>query len=197
MPQDSEPGIDVAAVYAEALFELAREADVLDATRAELEELVRLLEREPDIDAFFASSAVDDDDRERSLEKIFRGRLSDIVLDTLQVMNHHDRLGLVRQLLRAYVLQLEEHHGQVEVLATSAVELDSVQRKAVERLAGELSGKTPLVEYVVDAELLGGLVLQIGDDRYDNSVRRHLHSIHARLVERSARGLELTPLVEN
>jgi F-type H+-transporting ATPase subunit delta len=196
MAREFEPGIAIADVYAEALFTLAREAGAIDEVHAELEELVRLLSEQPDVAAFFASSSVDDDDRERSFDKVFRGRLSDLVLNTLQVMNHHDRVGLVPQLLRAYVLRVEAHRGQVEVMATSAVELDEGQRRQVEEIAAALSGRKPLVEYVVDPDVIGGLVLQIGDDRYDNSVRRQLHSMHARLVDRSNRGLDLAPLIE-
>jgi F-type H+-transporting ATPase subunit delta len=196
MAQEFEAGIDVADVYAAALFELAHAAGVVDDVRAELEELLRLLEREPAIAAFFSSHMVDDDDREKSLERVFRGKLSDIVLDTLLVMNRHGRAGLVPQLLRAFVLRIEDSRGQVEVYATSAVALDTEQQKRVAQLAEQLSGKKPLVRYAVDPDVIGGLVLQIGDHRYDNSIRRHLHEVRARLFERSSRGLNIAPLVE-
>ncbi|HPM25443.1 MAG TPA: F0F1 ATP synthase subunit delta, partial [Phycisphaerae bacterium] len=87
MAHDVEKGIDVADVYAAALFALAREQNVLDDVRDELAELVRLVERDRSFAAFIASAAVDDDEREQSLERMFRGRLRDLVLDTLQVMN--------------------------------------------------------------------------------------------------------------
>ena len=189
MAENAEKGIDVADVYAAALFELAREAKALDDVRGELTELVRLAEQEPGFAAFMTSSTVDDDARERSLEKMFRGRLSDMVLNTLQVMNHHDRAALFPQLLRTFVLRLEDARGQIEVTATSAVALDAAQQTEVAALAEELSDRQPLVEYIVDPELIGGLVLQIGDYRFDNSIRWHLRTARARLMERSSRGL--------
>ena len=78
-------------------------AGTIDETLAELEELVRLLESDPGFAGFITAASVDDDDRQKSLEQIFRGRLSDIVLNTLQVMNQHNRAGLLHQLLRAFV----------------------------------------------------------------------------------------------
>jgi F-type H+-transporting ATPase subunit delta len=119
---------------------------------------------------------------------MFRGRLSDVVLDTLQVMNRHGRLELLHALHRAYVRRMEDTRGQIEVVATSAVELDAQQKAEVARLAEQLSGLKPLVAHVVDPGVLGGLVLRIGDHRYDNSLRRHLRAARERLLERSVRG---------
>lgn len=191
MPDDTQRGIDVASIYAEALFELATETDTVDDVRGQLEELVRLEQQNPGFAAFMTSTAVDDDARARSLEKMFRGRLSDSVLNMLQVMNQHGRSALLPPLLRAFVLRLEDARGQIEVTATSAVELGSAQQAEVRQLAERLSGKQPLVEYVVDGDIIGGLVLQIGDYRFDNSVRWHLHAARSQLLERSNRGLNI------
>lgn len=188
MGSSLEKGIDVADVYAAALFELATEAGTVDAVEAELAELVRLCVEDPSFGAFTASIAIDADDRAVSLERMFRGRLSDVVLNTLQVMNSHGRLALLPALRRAFVLRIEDARGQIEVRATSAVELDARQREEVARLAEKLSRKKPLVEYTVDPSLIGGLVVQIGDFRLDNSVRRHLKVVRDRLLERTARG---------
>jgi F-type H+-transporting ATPase subunit delta len=181
----------VADVYAAALFDLASEAGRVAEVRQELEELVRLEGTEPGFAHFLRSDAIGTDKRQASLEKMFRDRLSDIVLDTLQVMSGHGRSGLLPALLRCYVLRQEHSAGQIEVRAMSAVELDAVQRAEIEHWAGRLSGRRPLVEYVVDPRLIGGLVVQIGDCRFDNSVRRHLRDAHTRLMERSTRGLSI------
>jgi F-type H+-transporting ATPase subunit delta len=188
MAEKPEKGSDVAEVYAAALFALASEAKAADVVERELAELTRLAEQDAAFAAFADTTAIDVDARERSLERMFRGRLSDVVLDTLQVMNRHGRAGLLHALWRAYVLRLVDARGQIEVVATTAVELDKAQKAEVQKIAAELSGRQPLVTYVVDADVVGGLVFQIGDWRYDNSVRRHLRDAQRRLLERSNRG---------
>jgi len=125
MAEGCEAGMEGADVYAAALCEVAQAGGVVDDVRAGLGELLRLLEREPAVATFFSSNMVDDDDREKSLEKVFRGKLSDVVLDTLLVINRHGRAGLVPQLLRAFVLRIEESRGPVQVSATSAVAPDT------------------------------------------------------------------------
>nr|HPM24952.1 F0F1 ATP synthase subunit delta [Phycisphaerae bacterium] len=97
------------------------------------------------------------------------------------------RLELIHALWRAYVLRLEDARGQIEVQATSAVELDAAQRAEIERLAAQLSGRKPLVQYIVNPDVIGGLVLRIGDYRYDHSLRRHLNVARHRLLERTNR----------
>lgn len=179
----------LADVYAAALFELATEAGQVEPVRQELEELARLAETDPGFANFLSSGAVDAEQRRQSLERMFRGRLSDVVLNTLQVMSAHGRAHMLAPLLRAYVLRVERAAGQVEVRVTSAVELSAEQQEQARRLAAELSRRKPLVEFTVDAGLLGGLVLQIGDYRYDNSLRRHLRATRRQLHERAELGI--------
>ncbi len=194
MNQTPHPGQNIADLYAAALFALAQERNALDAVRAELEALAELVAGDPGLAQFLDSAIIDTAERARSLERMFRGRLSDLVVNTLQVMNAHGRAGLIAPLLRAYVLRLEDARGQVAVRATSAVPLDAAQQAEVRRVAEALSGSKPLVEFVVDPAVLGGLVLEIGDLRYDYSIRRHLHDAAVRLRERGERGVGVRPV---
>lgn len=189
MPGEFAEGFAVADVYAAALYALVAEAGRAAETREALQELIRLVEQEPAFGRFLRADVVDDDQRRDSLERMFRGRLSDELLNTLLVMNRHGRVGLLPELLRAFVLREERARGQIEVLATSAVKLDEPQRVEIERWAAEVSGQEPLIEYRVDPEIIGGLIVQIGDYRFDDSLRRHLQEAKDRLLERSSRGL--------
>ena len=191
MAESLNTQLALADVYAAALFELAREAGTINDTRDELDELVKLQKQEPDFAALMASSAIGSERREAALEKLFRGRLSDMVLNALLVMNRNERSGLVAALSRRFVVRLDRHANQVEVTASSAVELRGNQKKDVLATAREITGKTPLIDFVVDPALIGGLVLQIEDWRFDNSVRWHLGVVQARLAERGERGLEV------
>jgi len=184
-----DEGLALADVYAAALFSLAQESRQVDVVRQELEELARLQQREPAFAEFTQSDAIDSDRRGPGLEKMFRGRLSDAVLNTLLVMNRNGRSALLEPLCRCYVLRQEAAAGQVEASATTAVRLRDDEQEEVRRIAAEVSGKTPILNFAVDPGILGGLVLQIGDLRYDNSVRRQLEVARSRLLERAERGL--------
>jgi F-type H+-transporting ATPase subunit delta len=187
MALDLERENAIGGIYAAALFELARDAGRVEPVRDELAELARVAEQSVEFRTYITSVAIGIDERAASLERMFRGRLSDVVLNTLQVLNRKGRLGSLAGLHRAYVAQCEAASGQVKVQATSAVELSVAQRGEVTRLAEGLSGRQPLVEFVVDPQVIGGLVLRIGDYRLDNSIRRHLSVARTRLLGRSVR----------
>jgi F-type H+-transporting ATPase subunit delta len=180
---------DVAEVYAAALFALAQEAGLVERVQQELAELVRLVQEQELFAAFLVSAGIEATARQKSLERMFRGRLCDLLVNTLQVMNQHGRLGALAALLSAYQHRVEQARGQIEVRVTSAVPLDEGQKQAVHRLVERLTGKRPLIEYVVDPDLIGGLVLEIDDLRYDDSIRRRLRTVLGRLFDRSSRGV--------
>jgi|GEM_PF-356758 len=191
MPETLVEQLEVADVYAAALFELAREARAVETVRAELEELVRLAQSDPAFAAFLRSGAVDTLSRRLSLERMFRGRVSDLLLDTLQVMNDHGRAHLLAALHRDFVLRQERAADEVEVTVHTAVPLAPAQQAEITRLAAELSGKHPLVTWNVDPDVIGGLVMQIEEFRFDCSLRRQLQMARAGLLERSSRGLDI------
>ncbi len=180
----------IAEVYAASLFALARELDAVAEVRAELDEFVRLINHEPEFEKFLTSRALEADAREVGLEKMFRGKLSDLLLNTLLVMNKHGRCALVPALRQRYVIHQEHAANEIEVRVTSAVELSKAEKADVEVLVTDLTGKRPLVEYVVDPGILGGLILHLGDWRMDNSVRRQLRGVAERLRQRARLGLE-------
>lgn len=194
MADSFDKQLEVADRYAEALFDLARDGGQLEEVRSELEELIKFIQEvdDPALRNFFVSRALDDDVREEFLEKWFRGKVSDLTLNTLLVMNANGRNGLLEALYRCFVLREQAAAGQVEATATSAVELSDSDKQAVREMATRLSGKKPLVEFRVAPDILGGLILQIGDLRYDNSLRSQLMEARERLFERSERGLEVS-----
>lgn len=181
----------IADVYAEALFELAQEVGLVEEVRAELDELIQLLDAEPEFHKFMTVRALEAEGRAAGLERMFRHKLSDMVLNTLLVMNQHGRCGLLPGLRRRFVLRQEDAANEIEVTVTSAVDLSRAQKAEAVRIAESISGKTPLVQYAVDPEILGGLILKVGALRLDNSLRRHLRVAQEQLRERGERGLEV------
>ena len=189
MAESFDKYLELADVYAQSLFELARESGKIEDVRSELDELMKLCQIEPAFHSFITSSALDDDHREAGLEKLLRGKLSDITLNTLLVMNQHGRNAILSSLRRAYVIRQQDAAGQIEASVTSAVDLDESQKNEISATAALLSGKNPLIAYNVDPAILGGLILQMGGIRYDNSVASQLAEARKRVLERSERGL--------
>jgi F-type H+-transporting ATPase subunit delta len=122
-------------------------------------------------------------EKDRILIKTFEGRALPMVVRFLRVLNRHGRLGLIAPIARQARALWDLKQNRRPVLVRSAVPLDDAQREAVRDRLGRMLAATPLVTYQVDPALLGGLVVQVGDDVYDASVRNRLEQLRHRLIE--------------
>lgn len=186
-PRPTEQELAIALVYAEALLGLAEEAGQSEAMMEELDALRVALDRQPSFESFLTSPLVDAEERRLALERIFRGRMSDLLLDALQVMNRKGRAGLARVLIEAYRGRLEELRGQVRVRVKTAVSLSGALRARLQVSVSEYTGKRALLEESLDETLIGGVVLQIGDRKIDSSVGKELRKLGRQLLERASR----------
>src|SRR5262249_32258775 len=177
----------VARVYAEAPFAEASASNQAREILDELEALVNdVVRTNPDTEAFFHSAAIGRERKAEALRNALAGRASDLLLHFVLVLNEHYRLDLLPVVVLMYRELLEEHTGQMRVQVRSGVPLDQDHQ---ERLRGELReafSREPILEMQVDPDLLGGLVVQVGDWLYDASVRTRLNTVQNQLIERSS-----------
>jgi F-type H+-transporting ATPase subunit delta len=181
----------IARVYAEALLE---EAQKRDAGRDLAEELDQLLadiaEADPELRNFLLGGVVSRKIREQAIEKAFAGRVSELLLNFLLVLNAHERLELLGLAVEAYHQLLEERGGQVKVRVRTAAPLDDGQRDRLYLQLKDMTKREPVLDIDVDPSLLGGLVVQVGDYLYDASVRTRLARIRNELIERSSHAIQ-------
>ena len=180
----------VARVYADALLGLAERRGEADELRDELAAVAAEVERDDALRAFLVTPLVDAEARAASLERIFRGRASDLLVDGLQVLNRKGRIGLLPAIAAVYARAHNTLRGRIEVAVTSAVPLDDEQRAAVAAAVARRSGRTALLRETVDAALVGGMVIQIGDQKADASVASRLHALSDALLDRASREIQ-------
>lgn len=186
----------VARPYAEALLAIAEEAGSADQVREELEAIERLAAGNPDFAEYLVNPAVDAEARKNGLERMFRGKASDLVVDTLQVMNRKGRAALAPAVAAAYRALHDRREHRVEVRVTSAVPLDDAQRRRLAAAIERGTGLTPSLVERVDASLVGGLVVALGDTKVDASLARRLENLSEALRERASRQLRSGSHVE-
>lgn len=185
MPKLDDKQIGVARIYSRALLELAEKQGVADDVLAELGEIAELVERNPRFAGFISSPLVDPDDRESFLEKTFRGRATDLLVDALQVMNRKGRLAVLPTLAAVYHEEHEALRGRVEARVVSAVALTDAARERLRRTLARSTGLTVDLVESVDPSLLGGLIVRVGDRKYDGSVVHKVRVLRAIFDERA------------
>jgi F-type H+-transporting ATPase subunit delta len=194
--QDSEPIADVSAqrvarVYAEALLNAAEKQGQSEQVLESLESLIRdVFPAEPQFEAFLQSSAVGRERKAQVIDKVFEGKAGPVFVDFLKVLNQHERLNLLRPILTAAKELRDERAKRIRVKVRSAVPLaDSQTNRLVEQLRQNLKLE-PVLQTEVDPDLLGGVVVRVGDWLYDASVRARLDSIRNQLIERSSHEIQ-------
>jgi len=185
MPEYDEEAMALASVYADALLEAAGERGEVEQVAAELGDLVAYTDRDLPFDAFLRSTAVDDDPRRDSLERMFRGRMNDTLLNCLQVMNDRWRLGLLRALRRCVQLRMEEKRNEQEVIVETAVPLTDAVRDGLQATIGAHIGKAVLLVEKTVPDLIGGIILYINDIQIDASLTCAMKTLRQRLADRA------------
>ncbi len=177
----------VAKVYAEALLRAAEKRGEVDELLQELDSLLdQVLQAEPQFEAFLSSGAVGRDRKANVLRSVFAGRASELFVNWLLVLNDHDRLDLLRPIVAAYRELREQRRGLLRVQVRSAEPLPEDQQERLRLELRQAFHKEPLLEIRIDPELLGGVVVRVGDWLYDHSVRTELESIRNQIIARSS-----------
>ncbi len=186
MAEVDETALAVAEVYARPLLELADEWELTDTVIDEFDDFIAYMETNPDFASFITSPTIDDTQRGPGLERLFRGRMNDLLLDTLLVMNNKERMPIVTAVHASFHALLDAQHQRVEAMVTTATPLTDEQRERVTDVMQRRTGKNVSLSERVEPDLLGGIVVQVGDERIDGSLQRRLAEMRAMLHERAS-----------
>ncbi len=187
MARVDERQMGLARVYARAILALAEEKGESETLLDELAELARLVEREPAFAEFLVSPLVDVEARGATLERLFRGRASDLLVDTLQVLNRKRRLGLLPAIVHVYRNELRERQGLVDVKVRTAAPLPEPLRDRLRAALGRFTGgKRPELAEAVEPSLLGGIVVEVDGKKLDASLAARLRDLGAALAQRAS-----------
>ena len=191
----SEPDA-LARLYARSLFELARDGGptgptsgvnhsaaehAIAATLAELNDLLEIAKTDARFSEFLSSRILPPKARGQSLRNILKGRVSDLTLRFVLVLNAKDRLSHLPPIVAAFDELVQKHFGRVEVDVYTAAPAGEADLEAIRtRLKGVL-GKEPVIHSYVEPSMVGGLKLQIGDQLIDASIAGRLRKLRDRL----------------
>ena len=107
---------------------------------------------------------------------------SKIVRNFLFVVIDHQRTHLLPEMVQLFEDVLRERQGIAEALISSPVELSDAQRKQLGQTLERLTGKKVETKFTLDAKLLGGVLVRVGDTVYDGSLRNRLDQLRERLT---------------
>ncbi len=180
-----------AIVYAQALVGAAEKETKTDSVVQEFDSLIDdVLDRLPKLDAVLKSSFVDEEAKEAMLTKAFANRASPVFLSFLKTVARHNRLDMLRLIHLAVHEEYNKVRQRVRVMVSTATPLDAA---AETRIADAIKNRLhlePVIEQDVRADLIGGIVLRIGDKVFDGSVATQLERLREKMLNRSVHEIQ-------
>lgn len=167
---------EIAQVYSRSLFEVAKGQDKLDEIHEELGEFADALEETRELQTFFFSPYFSTQEKKDGLQKAVTDA-DETLVNFLDLLIEKHRMPAIFRIRRQLDERWEEENNFLRVQVTSAIELDdSVVEQIVERVKEQTDRRVELASRV-DPDILGGIVLQVGNSILDASIRNRLDQL--------------------
>ncbi len=173
---------EIAEVYARALFEAADEADALDRVHDELNEFADALDEDRNLQLFFFSPYFSSEEKAEGVERLVSDA-DEHTINFLKLLAERHRMPVLARIRRVFNGLWAERNKLLPVSVTSAVELDDGLVQDIGKRIEEQTGKKVELSSNVDPDVLGGLVVRVGNMVLDASVRNRLEQLRKQVTK--------------
>jgi F-type H+-transporting ATPase subunit delta len=173
---------ELAQVYGRSLFEVAREQDKLDLLRVQLGQFADAVKDNRDLQLFFFSPYFSSIEKQAALGKLLDGA-DERLLSFLELLIENHRMPVIFRIRREYDRLWEQENRLLPVVLTSAVELDEETTTSLSKSIGERTGRTVTLTTRVEPDILGGIVVQVGNSILDASIRNRLEQLRTQVAQ--------------
>jgi ATP synthase F1 delta subunit len=173
---------EIAKVYARSLFEVAREQGKLDQLREQLDQFVDALNQYRELAIFFFSPYFSVKEKQDALARVLVDA-EPIFLNFLSLLIEKHRMPVIFRIRDAYEQMWEEENRMLPVEITSAIELDADTLERLSREISERTGRKVKLAAHVDPDILGGLVVRVGNSILDASIRNRLEQLRRHVAQ--------------
>jgi F-type H+-transporting ATPase subunit delta len=172
---------EIAQVWARALFEVAKEHDRLDEVREQLGAFVDALNENRDLMVFFFSPYFSTQEKKDGLKRAVTD-VEPVLMNFLEALIERRRMPVIFRIKARYEVLWEDERDLLPVVLTSAVELDKATVSQIGERIGEQTKRTVELSSHVDPDILGGIVLRVGNVILDASIRNRLEQLRKQVA---------------
>jgi F-type H+-transporting ATPase subunit delta len=172
---------EIAVVYSRSLFEAALDADRLDVIREQLGEFADALDANRELQVFFFSPYFSTQEKKDGLQRLIDGA-DPLFLNFLELLVENHRMPVIFRVRRGYDSLWESHNRLLPVEVTSAIELDEQTVRGIGDRIAEQTGRRIELSSIVEPDILGGIVVRVGNQVLDASIRNRLDSLRKQVV---------------
>jgi ATP synthase F1 delta subunit len=173
---------EIAEVYARSLFEVASEQDKLDSVREQLNQFADALNEDRELAVFFFSPYFSTEEKKDGLHRGIDGA-DEIFMNFLEALIERHRMPVIFRIRTRFEEMWDKANQLLPVQVTSAIELDRGTVESIGRRIGEQTGNQIELSSRVDPEILGGIVLRVGNFILDASIRTRLEQLRRQVAQ--------------
>lgn len=174
----------IAARYADALFDLARDSGVVDAVETDLKSLKGMVRQSGELRRFLMSPVYGADDQMNAIVAVTaRAGAAPLTRNFLSLVARNRRLFALEPMIDAFAARLAAHRGEVRAEVTSAAPLSDDHVRRLRHEIEAMVGKAVTLDLAVDPEILGGLVVKVGSTMIDSSLKTKLARLKSVMKE--------------
>jgi len=172
---------EIAEVYARALFEVAKERDILDEIHDDLGAFTTALEENRELAVFFFSPYFSSEEKKNGLQRAVTGA-DPVFMNFLETLLERHRMPVIFRIRARFEQLWDEENKLLPVEITSSVQLDKEIVAQIGDRIGEQTGQKVELSSKVDPEILGGLVVRVGNFVLDASIRNRLNQLRKQVA---------------
>lgn len=174
--------LQLAKKYARAIFEIAQDEDKLVEYGQELSDVCAVVFAQPDLKGFVTNPQIQPKAKKEIFTKLFAGELSPDVFNFLMLLIDKRRIVLLEAIDAEYERLSNQARGIVIADITTALPMQDAQGTVLQEKLQTVTGKTVKIRPHIDASILGGVIVKIGDKRIDGSVTGRMETLKAELL---------------
>lgn len=174
----------VSKTYGEALFSIAMEENKASLFLEEAEGILQILKENPEFDSLMLHPAIPKQEKLQVVDEVFQERISSEMTGFLKVILQKERYRELVSVLEYFIARVKEIQKVGIAYVTTAVELTAQQKEQVkQRILETTDFLTMEMHYRIDPQIIGGMIIRIGDRVVDSSVRSKLDDLTRQLLQ--------------
>jgi F-type H+-transporting ATPase subunit delta len=173
---------ELAQVYGRSLFQVAQEQGKLDELREQLGQFADALEEHRELAVFFFSPYFSTQEKRDALGTLLDGA-DEIFINFLSLLIENHRMPVIFRIRHEYEHLWDEENRTLPVQITSAIALDAATTESLGKTIGERAGRKVTLAAHVDPDILGGIIIRVGNSILDASIRNRLEQLRRHVAQ--------------
>lgn len=167
----------VASRYAKSLIDLSIEQGNLETVKQDMDQFIGVLRTNKELQAVLKNPIIKQDHKKKILDALFKEKVHPSISSFFDIMVRKGRGGLLYGTAQEFIREYNRHKGIVKATVTSAAALSDQNFEALRKTIGEEVNAEVVLKNTVNADLIGGFVIQVGDKQVDASIAGRLRKL--------------------